>query len=336
MASLTKIMTATVVIDLMRQFACSQHAQAKAEVKILRPATELQGTSAFLLNGDKISIEHLMYGMMLPSGNDAALSLAVYFGQLMLTKGISDPNDEFVLLPKEIDLKLRFQLIRLAFDHQRSLILRWREAQKQQERRDETESTEGSSKTSSPVLRIRGKFDSLKKRRQREDLVNYWPSHGNSDSEDSDESLSNFVHPSNFYARIRKLQKSDKVQGLFAENFYFSGARERECTLEELFDLAVKHPKSFELPDPMYRDLPPLTSIDRERRRVTEGLLDVKMQNALKSFYEAMNDKAAELGMKNSNFATSHGGIFLPDNYSTAHDIAILAGHAMKKHEFFR
>jgi len=35
------------------------------------------------------------------------------------------------------------------------------------------------------------------------------------------------------------------------------------------------------------------------------------MENALSIFYEAMNDKAAYLGMKNSNFATSHGGINL-------------------------
>lgn len=56
------------------------------------------------------------------------------------------------------------------------------------------------------------------------------------------------------------------------------------------------------------------------------------MQAALNAFYEMMNDTAEFIGMKNSNFATSHGGIFLQDNYSTAHDIAVLAGHAFKKH----
>jgi len=60
------------------------------------------------------------------------------------------------------------------------------------------------------------------------------------------------------------------------------------------------------------------------------------MENALRIFYEAMNDKAAELGMKNSNFATSHGGIHLQDNYSSAHDIAILSGYAMKNYNFLR
>ena len=33
-----------------------------------------------------------MYGMMLPSGNDAALSLALYFGTIILHKGLKEPN----------------------------------------------------------------------------------------------------------------------------------------------------------------------------------------------------------------------------------------------------
>ena len=35
-------------------------------------AANLVGTSAELIIGDQLSIEELMYGMMLPSGNDAA------------------------------------------------------------------------------------------------------------------------------------------------------------------------------------------------------------------------------------------------------------------------
>jgi D-alanyl-D-alanine carboxypeptidase len=30
--------------------------------------------------------------MMLPSGNDAAVALAMYFGSLLITKGQIDPN----------------------------------------------------------------------------------------------------------------------------------------------------------------------------------------------------------------------------------------------------
>ena len=47
----------------------------------------------------------------------------------------------------------------------------------------------------------------------------------------------------------------------------------RNYSLDELFELAVMYPKALELPEPLYRDLPPLTSIDRERRRVSDNLM---------------------------------------------------------------
>ena len=52
----------------------------------------MEGTSANLKEDDSISIINLMYGMMLPSGNDASQALAVYFGSLILSKGLVDPN----------------------------------------------------------------------------------------------------------------------------------------------------------------------------------------------------------------------------------------------------
>ena len=45
----------------------------------------MTGTSAELIAGDVISIEHLLYGLMLPSGNDAALALASWGGALINT-----------------------------------------------------------------------------------------------------------------------------------------------------------------------------------------------------------------------------------------------------------
>jgi D-alanyl-D-alanine carboxypeptidase len=43
-------------------------------VKVLESSTspQLGGTSAELLPGEKMSVTELLYGMMLPSGNDAA------------------------------------------------------------------------------------------------------------------------------------------------------------------------------------------------------------------------------------------------------------------------
>ena len=72
MASLTKIMTSVVVLDLLSEFAASHFARLDASVTILPCATELVGTSAQLYPGDTLSVNHLLYGMMLPSGNDAA------------------------------------------------------------------------------------------------------------------------------------------------------------------------------------------------------------------------------------------------------------------------
>jgi D-alanyl-D-alanine carboxypeptidase len=46
-------------------------------------ATQVDGTSAGLQYQDEISVKDLMYGMMLPSGNDAATCLAEAFGVLM-------------------------------------------------------------------------------------------------------------------------------------------------------------------------------------------------------------------------------------------------------------
>jgi len=53
----------------------------------------LGGTSADLLANDKVSVYELMHGMMLPSGNDAARSLAIYFGNLMQILENKLPNN---------------------------------------------------------------------------------------------------------------------------------------------------------------------------------------------------------------------------------------------------
>ena len=48
-----------------------------------------------------MTIEELMYGMMLPSGNDAAESLALYFGVLIQHKCQVNPNIHLTNLPEE-------------------------------------------------------------------------------------------------------------------------------------------------------------------------------------------------------------------------------------------
>ena len=73
----------SVVLDILERY---QIDPVLTKINILESSTTpfLGGTSAELLAGDKISVQELFYGMMLPSGNDAAQSLAIYFGNLML------------------------------------------------------------------------------------------------------------------------------------------------------------------------------------------------------------------------------------------------------------
>jgi serine-type D-Ala-D-Ala carboxypeptidase (penicillin-binding protein 5/6) len=45
--------------------------------------SEMTGTTAALLPGDMLTIEELLYALMLPSGNDAAVCLAKWGGTLI-------------------------------------------------------------------------------------------------------------------------------------------------------------------------------------------------------------------------------------------------------------
>ncbi len=44
-------------------------------------AASMTGTTAELKAGDRITVGDLLYGLMLPSGNDAAYCLAEYIGR---------------------------------------------------------------------------------------------------------------------------------------------------------------------------------------------------------------------------------------------------------------
>lgn len=76
MASTSKIMTAFVVLEL-----------AAADPKVLdeivtysERAAKTPGSSAKLMAGEKLPVKELLYGLLLPSGNDAAVALAEHFG----------------------------------------------------------------------------------------------------------------------------------------------------------------------------------------------------------------------------------------------------------------
>ena len=68
-ASTTKIMTALLVIE---------DCDLAAQVSVPKEAVSIEGSSLGLREGQIISVEELLYGLMLHSGNDAAAALALY------------------------------------------------------------------------------------------------------------------------------------------------------------------------------------------------------------------------------------------------------------------
>ncbi len=70
-ASTTKIMTALVV--------CEQ-CNVLDRMRIPKEAVGIEGSSMYLKEGEILTIQELLYGLMLQSGNDAAVALAIYCG----------------------------------------------------------------------------------------------------------------------------------------------------------------------------------------------------------------------------------------------------------------
>lgn len=71
MASTTKIMTALVIIE---------RGNLDQTIEISKKAANTGGSRLGLKTGDKVTIRDLLYGLMLRSGNDAAVALAEYAG----------------------------------------------------------------------------------------------------------------------------------------------------------------------------------------------------------------------------------------------------------------
>nr|WP_223836406.1 D-alanyl-D-alanine carboxypeptidase family protein [Paenibacillus oceani] len=70
-ASLTKIMTAIVAIE---------HGTLSDQVEVSGRAAGKEGSSIYLRAGEKMSLENILYGLMLRSGNDAATAIAEHVG----------------------------------------------------------------------------------------------------------------------------------------------------------------------------------------------------------------------------------------------------------------
>lgn len=95
-ASTTKIMTAWLVLQ-----------EAKRDPQVLeeivtfsKRADETVGSSATIREGEKVSVRELLYGLMLPSGNDASVAFGEHLGARIAKRQgkatVEDPLQEFV------------------------------------------------------------------------------------------------------------------------------------------------------------------------------------------------------------------------------------------------
>lgn len=82
-ASTTKMMTAYLVGKYVQE-----HPEAlKEKITFSKRADETIGSTADLRAGEVVSVEELMYGLMLPSGNDASVAFGEHFGSRLAPGG---------------------------------------------------------------------------------------------------------------------------------------------------------------------------------------------------------------------------------------------------------
>lgn len=96
-ASTTKIMTAWVVMEL----AGKDPNVLKETIEFSRRADRTRGSTAGIREGERLSVEELLYGLLLPSGNDASVALAEHFGaraaaHFGVKQELSDPLQQFI------------------------------------------------------------------------------------------------------------------------------------------------------------------------------------------------------------------------------------------------
>ena len=90
-ASMTKIMTAIIAFDLIKKGETSLDEMITISEKAWR-MSQSGYSSMFIMLNDKISVENLLKGIIIVSGNDACLALA---------EGLSGSEEDFVILMNE-------------------------------------------------------------------------------------------------------------------------------------------------------------------------------------------------------------------------------------------
>lgn len=88
MASTTKIMTAIVALE---------KGDLQSQIRVSPRAASIGGSSFYLKPGDVLTLEDMLFGLMLPSGNDAAVAIAEH---------IAGTEDKFVQIMNQKALEL--------------------------------------------------------------------------------------------------------------------------------------------------------------------------------------------------------------------------------------
>ena len=84
-------MTAHTVLNLCQEY----HVRVREQwIPVHTQASYMEGTSANLRTNEEVLLYDLLYGLLLPSGNDAGIALAQFFGKFLSFKLTKEQSNE--------------------------------------------------------------------------------------------------------------------------------------------------------------------------------------------------------------------------------------------------
>lgn len=93
-ASTTKIMTAYLVLELAEK----NPSILSEQIIFSEKADRTRGSTCGIRAGEIVSVEELLFGLLLPSGNDAAIALAEHFGSRIVKRTAEQASDELFVI----------------------------------------------------------------------------------------------------------------------------------------------------------------------------------------------------------------------------------------------
>lgn len=93
-ASTTKIMTAYLVLELAEK----NPSVLSEQIIFSEKADQTRGSTCGIRAGEIVSVEELLFGLLLPSGNDAAIALAEHFGSRLVKRTAEQDSGELFVI----------------------------------------------------------------------------------------------------------------------------------------------------------------------------------------------------------------------------------------------